>query len=95
MVEYITLRLINHTKYKVFNGSHMYKQDLDAFSITFLITSSNRKGKPWTIMNFSTNGCEYLEKASSRGKIFPYTFLTELYTNNPDFPKKCPLKKVF
>lgn len=92
--KFIHLNIINSTKHKVFNGSLMLNKDLEGFDILILITSPFKNGKSWTLLNYSTKACDFMEKANSRSKIFPYIFLADLYATNPDFPKKCPLKKV-
>ena len=94
MVKYFNLRLVNVKTRNILNGTLMYRQDLDKFNLTFIITSFNRNGKPWTLMNATVDGCEYIENFFRKRKKFPYIFLSELHTTNPDLPKKCPLEKV-
>ena len=67
---------------------------MDNFDINFFITSFKSNGEKWTLLNFTANGCEFLLKAFRKRKLFPYILLDELRKTNPDFPKKCPFRKV-
>ncbi|KAI8126759.1 hypothetical protein CVS40_3498 [Lucilia cuprina] len=95
LVEFINFRLINYTnKIKALNGSIMYKKDLNQFDVTFILTAPKLNGQPWTVLNVTVNGCEYLVKSRGNNiKKFPYFFLSELRVSNPDFPKNCPIEK--
>ncbi|KNC29900.1 hypothetical protein FF38_01688 [Lucilia cuprina] len=76
------------------NGSIMYKKDLNQFDVTFILTAPKLNGQPWTVLNVTVNGCEYLVKSRGNNiKKFPYFFLSELRVSNPDFPKNCPIEK--
>lgn len=72
----------------------LLKKDLYNFDVNFFITSTKRNGQKWTLLNFTSNVCDLLNDFCSRRKLFPYMLLGELHKTNPDFPKKCPFRKV-
>lgn len=94
MVKYFNLRLVNTKPRNVINGTLMYKNDLDKFDVTFAVICPNRNGKRWTLMNVTVDGCDLVENSLRKRNKFPYIFLSELRTTNPDFPSKCPIEKV-
>ncbi|KNC31793.1 hypothetical protein FF38_07681 [Lucilia cuprina] len=95
LVKHVNMHLINNTnKQNALDVSFMFNKEIVEFNITFLITSKKANGLPWTLLNLTLNGCEFLKKGSRNYVKFPYIFLSEIHASNPDFPKKCPLEKV-
>lgn len=88
------MNIINSTKYKLLNGSALLKKDLDKFIMNILLTSPKRNGDPWTLLNFTINGCDFLEQAYRKRKLFPYAIIADVRKTNPDYPLKCPFRKV-
>ncbi|KNC29903.1 hypothetical protein FF38_01687 [Lucilia cuprina] len=88
------LHLINATTHRsVITGSIIFNQDIDQFDVLFFITSLKRNGKPWTMLNLTIKGCDFIAKSRRKNMNFPYIVLGELRAANPNFPKSCPIKK--
>ncbi|KAI8126758.1 hypothetical protein CVS40_3499 [Lucilia cuprina] len=94
IVKIMDLHLINATTHRsVITGSIIFNQDIDQFDVLFFITSLKRNGKPWTMLNLTIKGCDFIAKSRRKNMNFPYIVLGELRAANPNFPKSCPIKK--
>lgn len=94
IIKYADLHLTNGTNRSVINGAVIFNKVIEKFEISFLITSPKRNGKPWTLLNVTFNGCDFIANNRRKKLNFPYLLLEEMRASTPNFPKKCPMAKV-